>query len=294
MELIILSGLSGAGKSTAASFFEDMGFRVIDNLPLGLLAPLMESAERLAESDQREGEYLERLVLVMDVRNIQDASSFSRTLRSLTEQNPQSRVVFLEASEETILSRYKQSRRNHPLALGVSLTEAIQQEMSHLSPIRDLATDLIDTSLLSDADLRNLLYRLFRESDTTQRMTLLIESFGFKYGVPRDCDALIDARLIPNPFYVPELKPLTGLDEPVIRFLQSHVETEQLIHLQMEFLRFALPLYQREGKVRMTIGVGCTGGQHRSVAIAEALARQIQSLGYPVSVDHRDIKRRKI
>lgn len=288
MELIILTGMSGAGKSSALEYLEDMGYYCIDNLPPQLLEVMLQSMEGKEFRDVLEKQ---RLVLVMDARSAERFGRLSPSLQALIRKNPGTRVVFLEAAEKVILSRYKQSRRNHPMGGSKMLLEAIREERDALIPVRELATDIIDTSQTTPAELRDMMYRLFREPEQRFRMKLFLQSFGFKYGLPLDCDMVLDVRFIPNPYYIPELRPLSGLDREVSQYVMSFPETMTFLDRQMDFFRFALPFYQREGKMRMNIGIGCTGGRHRSVALTAALAEQLQPIGYPIYADHRDIKR---
>lgn len=288
MKLIILSGLSGAGKSTAAKYLEDMGFYCIDNLPPQLLQALVEALGKVPGGTNPSDE---RYVLVMDARAVKRFGRIAPSLAALKEKNPDLRIVFLDAGDEVILSRYKQSRRNHPLAGKLTLTEAIKQERERLAPVKALATDLIDTTEMRGSDMRDLLYDLFHESDSERRMSVFIQSFGFKYGMPRDCDLVWDVRFIPNPFYRPELRNLSGLDPEVCDFIFSHPVSGEYLQKQVELLHFVLPYYEQEGKVRLNIGIGCTGGRHRSVAFTEALQKELVRLGYSVLSDHRDIKR---
>ena len=291
MELIIITGMSGAGKSSAADYLEDMGYYCIDNLPPQLLEALVRSVEEVKdETDEHSIEEI-RLALVMDSRSIPRFGRLAPALEELRKRQSSARIVFLEASDKVILSRYKQSRRNHPLGGSRMLIEAIQEEREGLVPVRELATDIIDTSQTSPSELRDILYRLFREPDKAKRMKVFIQSFGFKYGLPMDCDLVWDVRFLPNPYYLPELRPFSGLDAEVSDYVLAFDESRKFVELQLEFLRFALPLYQKEGKMRMNIAVGCTGGRHRSVALAEVLKEQLEPIGYPVFIDHRDIKR---
>lgn len=286
MDLVVISGLSGAGKSTATGILEDMGYYCIDNLPAPLLAAVMK--EILKGKDM--GEEAQRFALVVDVRSARRFGSLEGALQKLKSDVPNMRLIFFEADKKILLSRYKQSRRNHPLARKQSISKALDEEREILIPIKALATDIIDTSELSSAELRDQLYHLFYEGKK-ERISILVQSFGFKYGVPLDADSLWDVRFIPNPFYRAELRPLSGLDQGVQDFLWQYPETQAFLDKMIDFYRFSLPFYQREGKVRLNIAIGCTGGRHRSVAVAEALYAALNKLNYEVSISHRDIRR---
>ncbi|MGI6326801.1 MAG: RNase adapter RapZ [Saccharofermentanales bacterium] len=290
MEIIILTGMSGAGKSLAANYLEDMGFFCIDNLPPDLLPGLIDSFARNSGSWSPDEE-IRRMAFVMDVRGLSLFDGIFPALGRLDQMAVDYRIIFLDAADHVLLSRYKQSRRNHPLAQGQGIVEAIALERTRLSPIRDLADDVIDTSNLTPNDFRNLLYGMFSVSDRDERMTILIQSFGFKYGVPLDCDNIIDVRFIPNPYYIEELKLKSGLDEAVRRYVMSFEESNKFMAMQEEIFEYAIPFYIREGKVRLTIGVGCTGGRHRSVVLAEDLANRLRDNNLRVVIDHRDIEK---
>jgi RNase adapter protein RapZ len=289
MEIIILSGMSGAGKSLAANYLEDMGFFCIDNLPPNLLPDLVRSyacssnIPGLTELD------LNRMAFVIDVRSLELFDGIIPALDQLSHQAIKFRIIFLDATDQILLSRYKQTRRNHPLAQGRSIVQALELERQRLAPIKDMAADIIDTTNLSPADLRNILYDMLSATDRDERLTILIQSFGFKYGIPVDCDSVIDVRFIPNPYYVQELKPLSGLDQAVRDFVMSFEETKIFMDMQEKMFEFAIPFYIREGKVRLTIGIGCTGGRHRSVVLAEDLAARLRDRHLRVVVDHRDL-----
>lgn len=291
MDLLIVSGLSGAGKSTAAQYLEDMGFYCIDNLPPQLLKAMLTA---LSDKPRSLEPSEERFALVMDARSVKRFGDLTPALKSLKEGSPGLRIVYLEASEEIILSRYKQSRRNHPLAGHVSLSAAIRKERRDLATVRAMATDIIDTTGMSRTELRDRLYELFHSPGSQRRLTVMLQSFGFKYGVPSDSDLLLDVRFIPNPYYQLELRPLSGLDQEVNDFIFSYPESGEYLQKQADLLSFLLPFYEREGKVRLNIAVGCTGGRHRSVLFAEKLRERIAAEGYRVFVDHRDIKREAV
>ena len=291
MDLLIVSGLSGAGKSTAAQYLEDMGFYCIDNLPPQLLKAMLTA---LSDKPRSLEPSEERFALVMDARSVKRFGDLTPALKSLKGGSPGLRIVYLEASEEIILSRYKQSRRNHPLAGHVSLSAAIRKERRDLATVRAMATDIIDTTGMSRTELRDRLYELFHSPGSQRRLTVMLQSFGFKYGVPSDSDLLLDVRFIPNPYYQLELRPLSGLDQEVNDFIFSYPESGEYLQKQADLLSFLLPFYEREGKVRLNISVGCTGGRHRSVLFAEKLRERIAAEGYRVFVDHRDIQREAV
>ena len=286
MEFVIISGLSGAGKSKAASFMEDMDFFCVDNLP----APLIPKFAELGMAGS--GEY-DRVVLVTDVRGGTNFDSLFRALSDLKAMKCSYRILFMEASDETIIKRYKESRRSHPLAEACdSLEQAIALERRMLAPLRERAEYIIDTSNLSTAKLKGELRRLFAKGETAQgQMDVRVISFGFKNGIPMEADLVFDARFLPNPYYVQELRPLTGLDTGVRDYVFAAPAAEEFLRRLGDLIGWLLPRYEEEGKTALVIAVGCTGGHHRSVAIAHALAGEIKSLGYPVSESHRDLGR---
>ena len=286
MDFIIISGLSGAGKSKTASFLEDIGFYVVDNMP----APLIPKFAELGMAGQ--GEY-DRVVLVTDVRGGTNFDSLFRALSDLKAMKCSYRILFMEASDETIIKRYKESRRSHPLAEACdSLEQAIALERRMLAPLRERAEYIIDTSNLSTAKLKGELRRLFAKGETAQgQMDVRVISFGFKNGIPMEADLVFDARFLPNPYYVQELRPLTGLDTGVRDYVFAAPAAEEFLRRLGDLIGWLLPRYEEEGKTALVIAVGCTGGHHRSVAIAHALAGEIKSLGYPVSESHRDLGR---
>lgn len=287
MELVILSGQSGAGKSTAARYLEDMGFFTIDNVPPDLLKIFCRS---LAEDkDDQKGR---RYCLVTDARSIFAEEDFVGLLEDFPLDFERVRFVFLEAKDEVLLSRYKQSRRNHPLAAESGLLEAIKRERKLLAPLRQLATDIIDTSELAGPELRDLLWASFSKQEGQARMRIFLESFGFKHGLPLDSDLVYDVRFIPNPYYELHLRPKTGLDPEVQNYIFSFPEAEEYLDRVTDNLNFLLPYYIREGKMRLNIAIGCTGGQHRSVAFAQALFERFKEIGhYQIFLDHRDVKK---
>ncbi|MEG1577851.1 MAG: RNase adapter RapZ [Oscillospiraceae bacterium] len=284
MEFIIVSGLSGAGKSRVASFLEDMGFYCVDNLP----APLI---PRLAELCMASAKY-ERVALVTDIRGGQTFDGLFEALKTLREIHCDYKILFVESSTETIVQRYKETRRSHPLAQnGRSLTQSVELERTTLAPVRARAEYLVDTTALTTAKLKGEIFRLFGGDGKVPAMSVSVISFGFKYGIPIEADLVFDVRCLPNPFYLADLRHLTGLDEGVRNFLMGYQQTKDLIAHLEDLLSFLLPLYVEEGKTALVIGIGCTGGQHRSVAITHSLADFVRQKGYNSSENHRDMTR---
>ena len=285
MRFILISGLSGAGKSKAASFLEDMGYYVADNLP----APLIPKFAELCMAGQ--GQY-QKVALVTDIRGGQTFDGLFDALDQLRDMGCAYQILFVEASLETIIKRYKETRRSHTLAkAGRSLAEAVALERTALEPVRKRAEYVLDTSALSTAKLRGEMLRLFGEGDGKPAMSVSVISFGFKNGIPLEADLVFDVRCLPNPYYIAELRPQTGLDAGVRDFVFGYQQTRDLmVHLE-GLLSFPLPLYVEEGKTALVIAVGCTGGHHRSVAVTRALADFIRQKGYNASESHRDMTR---
>ena len=285
MEFIIISGLSGAGKSKAASFMEDMGFFCVDNLP----APLIPKFAELGMAGT--GEY-DRVVLVTDVRSGTNFSALFQSLEALKGMKCPYRILYMDASDDVIIKRYKETRRSHPLAEECdSLEGAIALERRMLAPLRERAEFVVDTSDLSTAKLRGELLRLFGRGSQEGAMTVSVTSFGFKHGLPREADLVFDVRVLPNPYYVQELRPRTGLDDGVRDYVFSGGAAGEFLEKLQDLVGFLLPKYVEEGKTALVVAVGCTGGHHRSVAIAHALAAYIRGRGYPVTESHRDLGR---
>ena len=285
MEFIIISGLSGAGKSKAASFMEDMGFFCVDNLP----APIIPKFAELGMAGT--GEY-DRVVLVTDVRSGTNFSALFQSLEALKGMKCPYRILYMDASDDVIIKRYKETRRSHPLAEECdSLEGAIALERRMLAPLRERAEFVVDTSDLSTAKLRGELLRLFGRGSQEGAMTVSVTSFGFKHGLPREADLVFDVRFLPNPYYVQELRPRTGLDDGVRDYVFSGGAAGEFLEKLQDLVGFLLPKYVEEGKTALVVAVGCTGGHHRSVAIAHALAAYIRGRGYPVTESHRDLGR---
>lgn len=285
MRFILISGLSGAGKSKSASFLEDMGYYVVDNLPAALIPKFAE----LCMAGQ--GRY-DKVALVTDIRGGQTFDALFDALAQLRDMGCDYKILFVEAGLETIIKRYKETRRSHPLAkAGRSLEEAVALERSALEPVRKRSEYILDTSALSTAKLRGEMLRLFGEGDGKPDMSVSVISFGFKNGIPLEADLVFDVRCLPNPYYIAELRHQTGLDAGVRDFVFGYQQTRDLMAHLESLLSFLLPLYVEEGKTALVIAVGCTGGHHRSVAVTRALADFIRQKGYNASESHRDMTR---
>ena len=285
MEILIISGLSGGGKSKAASFLEDIGYYIVDNLPTEMM---IKFADFCASSSGR----YDRVALVYDVRAGEPFDLLIETLERMKVRGVNCRMLFLEASTATIISRYKETRRIHPLSsLGLNMEQAIAREREIMQPVRDHADFIIDSSSFSTAKLRSELLCLFGDQKDKVGLGVNVLSFGFKHGIPIEADLVFDVRFMPNPYYVAELKHLTGLDDAVSDFVMSFQQTHDFIDRLQDMLKFLLPLYREEGKTVLVIAIGCTGGHHRSVAVAHQVAEFIAGEGYLVTENHRDISR---
>ena len=285
MEILIISGLSGGGKSKAASFLEDSGFYIVDNMPAAMIL-------KFAEFCAGGGGRYARVALVYDVRTAESFNELFDVLDKLKAMEGVCRMLFLDASPAAIIKRYKETRRRHPLERETdSLEEAVEKERELLLPVKQRADFVINTTRLSTAKLRSELLRIFNGEGEQAGMTVSVTSFGFKYGLPLEADLVLDVRFMPNPFYIEELRHQTGLDKPVSDYVFSFQQTHDFLRKVEDLLGFTLPLYAEEGKTGLVIAVGCTGGHHRSVAIAHALGEFIRRQGYQASEHHRDMER---
>lgn len=283
-ELLIITGMSGAGKTLALHALEDMGYFCVDNLPPRLLRTLVDLCSQSRQP-------IAKVALVADIRGGEFFRDLTDAIKRLRADGYKVSVFFLEASDEVLVHRYKETRRRHPLSDEErDLLQAIQAEREQLAEIRAIAEEVIDTSWLTPQQLRDEILRRLQLGDGTT-MLVKVVSFGFKYGVPVDADLVFDVRFLPNPNYDPKLRPLTGSSEPVKKFVLEQAETKEFLSRLKALLEFSLPLYRREGKSYLTIAVGCTGGRHRSVALAEAIAEIVKSQGFNCSVLHRDVNR---
>lgn len=286
MEILIISGLSGAGKSSAATYLEDMGYFTMDNVPADIILKFA------AFCSQSDGRY-DRVALVSDIRSVNgDFSGLLDAMDRLKQGGDVCRLLFVTADLETIIKRYKETRRRHPLMSdGMSIEQAMHREEELLSPLRECADVVIDTTQMPAAKLRNELYRIFGDKSARGKLSVNVMSFGYKYGIPLEADLVFDVRFLPNPFYVPELKHKTGMDSEVYNYVFSFPQTKTFIEKLEGLLSFLLPLYAEEGKSTLVIAVGCTGGHHRSVSVARCLTAYLSGLGYPAFENHRDMTR---
>jgi RNase adapter protein RapZ len=280
---VIVTGLSGAGKSHAIRALEDLGYFCVDNLPTMLIPTL-------AEMSTRADAGVEKVAIVVDVREGAFLREFPRIYRKLrTMAGLEPMLIFLEANQQTLVRRFSETRRPHPLAPDRSVTEGIREERSKLNAIRGMADMVLDTSNLTVHELRDLFMRMSRGKRQRNEMVVNLVSFGFKHGVPVDADLVFDVRCLPNPHFVERLRHLTGRDRAVVQYMRRHAETKEFLDKLGSFLRFALPQYVEEGKSYLTVAIGCTGGQHRSVMMAEALKKALGSVkNVRVRVKHRD------
>ena len=288
MEILIISGLSGGGKSKAASFLEDMGFYIVDNMPAAMIL-------KFAEFCERGGGRYDRAALVYDVRTATSFTEIFDVLDQLKTMQITCRVLFLEASPEVIIQRYKESRRRHPLQQDAdSLEEAVRRERELMESLKARVDVVIDTTHTSTAQLRSRLLREFGGGTAQSGMAVNVISFGFKYGLPMEADLVFDVRFLPNPYYIEALRPQSGLDQAVESYVFQSSQAKGYLTRVEELLSYTLPLYAEEGRAALVIAVGCTGGHHRSVAVAHALARFLRErCGCPVVENHRDLARNR-
>jgi len=281
-ELLVVTGMSGAGRSTVGNALEDLGWYVVDNLPPALLLPMVELGAR--------GD-LSRFAAVVDVRSRAFSSDLEEALRILGEAGHHPRVVYVHASDEVLVRRYESSRREHPLQGSGRILDGIAEERALLTGIAGDADLWVDTSDLNVHQLRATLENAFARHGQTPPLTATVLSFGFKYGLPLDADLVVDARFLPNPHWIPELRPHTGQDADVRDYVLSQDDAEEFLERYVAVLRLLIPGYRREGKRYLTLAVGCTGGKHRSVAIAEEFARRLGAEGIAAAARHRDLGR---
>lgn len=284
MRVVIVTGLSGSGKSTAIHVLEDLGYYCIDNLPVTLIPRFLELCAKSEDP-------IARVALGIDVRERVSLREYPAVLEDLRRQGQRVEILYFEAADEVLLRRFSETRRPHPAVGDLGVAHGIRTERERLVGLRELANQIIDTSALTVHELRDQLRQLLSQASVSTSLFVTIESFGYKYGVPTDADVMFDVRFLPNPFFIEHLRPKTGEDQEVADFVFQQPEARDFLKHVGALLQMTLPLYLREGKSYLTIAIGCTGGRHRSVALAEELRTRMQEWGYKVRVQHRDLQR---
>jgi UPF0042 nucleotide-binding protein len=281
--IFIITGYSGSGKSTALAAFEDCGYYCVDNMPVALLPKFFDLVtESVSETKD--------FAFVMDLREKGFLSKYETIIDTLRNQGNQVKILFLEADEKILLQRFSQTRRHHPLVKKGGLLKGIQAEIEFLRKLRQAADNVINTSFYNVHELRAAITEIARKSRAVSPLSIHILSFGFKYGIPHDADLIIDVRFLANPYFVPELKMMTGKMEPVKQFVLNDPNCGAFLEKYMDLITYLIPLYEKEGKSYLTLAVGCTGGRHRSIAIAEFLFEHLKKPGVRITVSHRDIE----
>jgi UPF0042 nucleotide-binding protein len=284
MRFVIVTGLSGAGKTQAIRNLEDLGYFCVDNLPPTLIPKF---AEACYQTDGK----IDRIALVIDIRGGKFFDDLFQSLKCLKQQGYKYEILFLDASDEVLIKRFKESRRKHPLAPDGRILNGILMEKNKLREVKDRADNIIDTSKLATRELREKITEIYAEEGQLEtQLMITVLSFGFKYGIPMDSDLVFDVRFLPNPYYIPELKNYSGNDKPVSEYVMNFSETQQFVDKLEDMLEFLIPNYLQEGKRQLIVSIGCTGGRHRSVTIANSIYKKLKENGYKVNIDHRDIE----
>ncbi len=287
MRFVIVTGMSGAGKSTALKKLEDTGFFCVDNLPVMLI-------EKFAEISHDDKLAVDNVAIGIDIRSGEALGQLSLCLEELKRHNYNYEILFLEANEKALVKRYKETRRKHPLSRGGRINEGIAREREKIEFLKQRADYIIDTSSLLTRELNTELEKIFVRGEAYSNIIITFMSFGFKYGIPRDSDLVFDARFLPNPYYVPELRPLTGNDAAVADMVKDCEEYEIFMNKLFDMITFTLPMYKKEGKNQLVVSVGCTGGKHRSVTVINDLYKRFEALPYTARIYHRDITKDRI
>lgn len=280
--LVIITGMSGSGKHTAFNAFEDLGYFCVDNLPTSLIS-------RLIQMSDASGGELQELAIVIDVRLGEPLEGFEKLFGEIRKSHTHAKIIFVDASTEVLARRYGETRRLHPLAQKTTLLEGIRAERRRLASVRTLADLVIDTSDFSVHDLRDFIYQNFQRTDQEEVLNVSLVSFGFKNGIPHNSELVFDVRFLPNPYFVPALKEQTGNDPSVAQYMLKQPETGEILGRIHDMLEYLLPKYTREGKKYLTISIGCTGGRHRSVLVANELQKRLKKKGRKVNLIHRDL-----
>lgn len=284
MRLVIVTGMSGAGKSTTLKTLEDIGYFCVDNLPIQLIMHFAEIAY-IKDND------IDNVAIGVDIRSGVYLEQLSECLKALKESQYDYEILFLDSDDDVLIKRYKETRRNHPLARNGRVEDGIKVERDRIAFLRKEADYIIDTTSLLTRELKAELDKIFVENVEYSNFIVNVVSFGFKYGIPRDADLVFDVRFLPNPYYDLELRPLTGNDEAIRNFVMQFDEAETFLNKITDLLEFLIPNYIKEGKNGLVIAIGCTGGKHRSVTLANGIFKELQSLPYSVKIDHRDIEK---
>lgn len=285
MQYIFVTGMSGAGKSTALKVFEDAGFYCVDNLPIALIGKFVELTIERGTN----------VVIGVDVRSGGDLADLTQIIADMKERNLETKVLFMDASDECLMKRYKETRRNHPLVQAGGLEAGIKLEREKLAFIKERADYILDTSLLLTRETKEELANIFLKGEQFNSLYITIASFGFKFGIPQDADLVFDVRCLPNPYYIENLKPLTGNDAAVRDYVMSSPVAQEFVEKLTDMIRFLIPNYIKEGKNQLVIAIGCTGGKHRSVTIANRLYENLaQGEGYGLRIEHRSIAQERV
>ena len=284
MRFVIVTGMSGAGKSSALKMLEDIGYFCVDNLPVELL-------DKFAQITLDKTVKIQNVALGIDIRSGEGIKELKQKLQEIKDMGISFEILFLNASNRILLKRYKETRRNHPLSRDGRVEDGIAKEREEMKFLLKKATYVIDTSQLLIRELKEEIDRIYVDGEVNERFQIAVVSFGFKFGIPADVDLVFDVRFLPNPYYDLKLRPLTGNDKPIQDFVMKYEEAGEFLDKLYDMLEFLIPNYIKEGKYNLVIGVGCTGGKHRSVTIANALAKELKKMPYSVKVEHRDITR---
>ena len=284
LKIIIVTGMSGSGKSTALRALEDVGFFCVDNLPVVLLPKLLEIQTDAASE-------ISKVALVMDLRERYFLEKYAEIFAKLKEEGHRIEILFLDASDDSLLRRFRETRRAHPLCERGTVMEGIALEREKLSALRAMADKIVDTSSFNVHQLKDVIQRHFMTSTTEKRLVINLMSFGFRYGLPPEADIVLDVRFLPNPYFIEELKHLNGEDEKIQEYVMGWEESQTFLRKMLDMMEFLIPLYEKEGKSNLNVALGCTGGKHRSVVMTTRLARYFAGENYLVNIAHRDIHR---
>lgn len=283
MEVVIITGMSGAGKSASSDIFEDLGYYTLDNMPPSLLLSFIDLTTKSKKK-------INKIACVVDIRGGEFFADLMKSITLLKNQSIDVKILYLDASDEILIRRYKEHRRPHPLAVNGNISEGIGNERELLSEVRNSADSIINTSNLTLGELRRKILSAFSLKDVDTKLAISVVSFGFKHGILLDADLIFDVRFLPNPYYIEELKKTSGLNTDIKEYVFGFEEANEFLDKLVDMMEFLIPKYSKEGKTNLVIGIGCTGGKHRSVAIAQALTTRLEGNGEKVYVSHRDQK----